>query len=445
MVDSSLVRSAVALLAALSFSLVGANASFAQAPAPNAESSSSSSTQIPTPLRTPENTSPAAEAQRQAEQPFNNAPVWREIRSNMPGTTTTTVVGRETNVLIQPQGQTWRTLRNSDISVFGGWALVVLFLVIATFYWVKGTLALHEPPTGRVILRFTWLDRFIHWSTAITFSILAISGLIMLFGKAVLLPLIGYTLFSWLAVLGKNLHNFAGPLFSLCVLMLFFNFVRDNFPGPGDWRWIRHFGGLISKHEPPSGRFNAGEKLWFWGGASMLGIIVSMSGYVLDFPNFDQSRQTMQIAHVIHSIGAVLFMLGAMGHIYMGTLGMAGAYDAMRTGYVDEEWGASITPTGTTTSRPAGFRSRKPTRALCGARRPRHEDDENRRQGGKWHDHVSRTVCRPDGGRELRARHCQASAATADGRRRQGRGRRKKGQGRCGRGGGQTASGANRG
>src|SRR2546429_7911017 len=93
-----------------------------------------------------------------------------------------------------------------------------------------------------------------------------------------------------------------------------------------------------SKHEPPSGRFNAGEKLWFWGGASMLGIIVSMSGYVLDFPNFDQTRQTMQIAHVVHSIGAVLFMLGAMGHIYMGTLGMAGAYDAMRTGYVDEEW-----------------------------------------------------------------------------------------------------------
>jgi formate dehydrogenase subunit gamma len=338
MVDSSLVRSAVALLAALSFSLIGASASFAQAPAPSAESSSSSSTQIPTPSRTPENTSPAAEAQRQQVQPFNNAPVWREVRSNTPGTTTTTVVGRETNVLIQPQGQTWRTLRNSDISVFGGWALVVLFLVIATFYWIKGTLALHEPPTGRVILRFTWLDRVIHWSTAITFSILAISGLIMLFGKAVLLPLIGYTLFSWLAVLGKNLHNFTGPLFSLCVLVLFFNFVRDNFPGPGDWQWIRHFGGLVSKAEPPSGRFNAGEKLWFWGGASMLGVIVSMSGFVLDFPNFDQSRQTMQIAHVIHSIGAVLFMLGAMGHIYMGTLGMAGAYDAMRTGYVDEEW-----------------------------------------------------------------------------------------------------------
>ncbi len=336
MVESSLARLAVALLAALSFSLLGASFSYAQAPTPAPSSESSSSTQIPTPPSTPENSSPAAEAQRQAVQPLNNAPVWRGVRSNAPATTT--VVGRETNVLMQPQGQTWRTLRNSDISVFGGWALVLLFLVIATFYWVKGTLALHAPPTGRVLLRFTLLDRVIHWSTAITFCILAISGLIMLFGKAVLLPLIGYTLFSWLAILGKNLHNFAGPLFSVCVLILLFNFVRDNFPEPGDWQWIRHFGGLLSKHEPPSGRFNAGEKVWFWGGACVLGIIVSASGFVLDFPNFDQTRQTMQIAHVIHSIGAILFMLGAMGHIYMGTLGMAGAYDAMRTGYVDEEW-----------------------------------------------------------------------------------------------------------
>jgi len=276
------------------------------------------------------------QVQRQVDQPGNNAPVWREVRKGDPQFTS--IPGRETNVLIQPQGQTWRSLRNGQISVYGGWALVVVFLAIATFYWVKGTIELREPPTGREVLRFTLLDRVIHWTTAICFVILAVSGLIMLFGKGVLLPLIGYTLFSWLAILGKNLHNFVGPLFAVCLLLMFFNFVRENVPAPSDWQWIRRFGGLLSDREVPSGKFNALEKAWFWGGACILGIIVAGSGFVLDFPNFDQTRHTMQTAHVVHSIGALLFMLGALGHIYMGTIGMTGAYDAMRYGYVDEEW-----------------------------------------------------------------------------------------------------------
>jgi len=269
-------------------------------------------------------------------QPFNNAPVWREVRSGEPQFTS--LPGRETNVLIQPQGQTWRTLRNSGLSFYGGWALVALFLVIAGFYSYRGTIRLHEPPTGRRIRRFTGFDRAVHWATAICFSILAISGLIMLFGKVLLLPLIGYTLFSWLALLGKNLHNFLGPLFLVCTVLMFLNFVRDNFPEKGDWQWIRNFGGMLSGVETPSGKFNAGEKLWFWGGVLLLGTAVSISGLVLDFPNFNQTRQTMQIAHVVHLTVATMFMLGAMGHIYMGTLGMAGAYEAMRYGYVDEQW-----------------------------------------------------------------------------------------------------------
>ena len=276
------------------------------------------------------------QAQRQVTQPLNNAPVWNEVRSGAPQTTT--VRGRETDVLIQPGGQTWRSLRDGQIAVYGGWALVGLFLVIAGFYTVKGTMRLHHPPTGRKLLRFTRLDRMIHWSTAITFSILAITGLVLFFGKTVLLPLIGYTSFSWLAILAKNLHNFVGPLFAVCTVLLFINFVRDNFPQRGDGQWIRHFGGLFSGKDTPSYKFNAGEKLWFWGGACVLGIIVNATGFILDFPNFDQTRQTMQIANVLHATGAVLFMLGGLGHIYMGTLGMAGAYDAMKTGYVDEQW-----------------------------------------------------------------------------------------------------------
>jgi len=274
--------------------------------------------------------------QRQVVQPLNNQPVWSEVRSGSPQFTS--LPGRETNVLIQPEGQTWRALRNSQVSVFAGWALVAMVIVIGAFYFWKGTMQLHEPPTGRRIRRFTTWQMAIHWATAWTFVALAVTGLIIVFGKNVLLPLLGYTLFSWLAILAKNVHNFVGPLFFVCILLMFGTYVRDNFWRSYDWNWIRHFGGLMSKHDVPSGKFNAGEKVWFWGGVLVFGLIVSISGFVLDFPNFNQTRNTMQIANIVHLTIAALFMLGGLGHIYMGTIGMAGAYRAMTDGYVDETW-----------------------------------------------------------------------------------------------------------
>ena len=289
-----------------------------------------------TPAPTPENASPAAAAQRQVNQPLNNAPVWREVRSGAPQVTT--VTGRETNVLIQSKGETWRAIRNGDIMVYGGWAIALVVLALAVFYWIKGAIPLHEPPTGRKILRFTVLDQTIHWATAISFVILAISGLVLLFGKTLLLPLVGPTLVSWLAILAKNLHNFVGPLFAVCIILMIVQFVKDNLPERGDGQWFANIGKVFTANEPPSGKFNALEKAWFWIGACVLGIIVSAAGFVLDFPNFDQTRQTMQWAHMIHSTGAILFMMGALGHIYIGTIGMVGAYDGMRYGYVDEIW-----------------------------------------------------------------------------------------------------------
>ena len=274
--------------------------------------------------------------ERQITQPLNNQPVWSEVRSGAPQTTT--VKGRETNVLIQPEGQTWRTMRNSMVSVYAGWALVIVFVAIAAFYAWKGPMRLHEPLTGRKIKRFTAWQMAIHWTTAWTFVALAVTGLIMTFGKNILLPLLGYTLFSWLTIFGKNLHNFLGPLFIICLVLVFFTFLRDNFWRKYDWNWLRHAGGFISKRDVPSGKFNAGEKGWFWLGVFVAGIIVSGSGLILDFPNFNQTRGTMQIANLVHLSIAALFMLAALGHIYMGTLGQVGAYTAMSTGYVDETW-----------------------------------------------------------------------------------------------------------
>jgi formate dehydrogenase subunit gamma len=279
----------------------------------------------------------ATKQQQQMQvQPLNNQPVWSEVRSGTPQTTQ--VRGRETDVLIQPEGQTWRTLRNSMVSVYAGWALVIVVLAIAAFYLWKGPMRLHEPKTGRKIRRFTNWQMAIHWTTAWTFVALAITGLILTFGKNILLPVLGYTLFSWLTIFGKNLHNFIGPLFIVCLVLIFFTFVRDNVWRKYDWNWIRHAGGLISKRDVPSGKFNAGEKAWFWLGVFLAGIIVSVSGLILDFPNFNQTRNTMQIANIVHLVVASGFMLFALGHIYMGTIGQIGAYRAMSDGYVDETW-----------------------------------------------------------------------------------------------------------
>ena len=276
------------------------------------------------------------EQQRAVQQPYNNTPVWQNARGAVVGYTS--VPGPEAGVLIQDGGQEWRALRNGTFSVIGGWALVAMMLLIGSFYAWKGTVQLHEAPTGRLIERFTLLERMSHWSTAISFVVLAISGLILAFGKTLLIPVIGFWLFSWIAILAKNLHNFLGPLFIVSCVITFVMFVRDNFPKAVDFKWIVNFGGLINGKHVPSEKFNAGEKIWFWGGLMTLGIVVGASGLVLNFPNFGQTRALMQLANLVHLTGAVLFMLGALGHIYMGTLGMAGALSAMKTGQVDEAW-----------------------------------------------------------------------------------------------------------
>jgi formate dehydrogenase subunit gamma len=280
------------------------------------------------------------QAQRQAVQPLNNAPVWRDVRGgDVNPYQTTQVRGTETNVLIQTEGEIWRQFRNGPVTIYGGWLIVVFLAAIAVFYAVKGPMKLHERPTGRLIERFNTWERIVHWSTAISFIILAVSGLIMLFGKYIVLPVLGYTLFSWLSILSKNLHNFVGPLFVICTALMIFTFVKDNLPRAYDWLWVRKAGGLFTGEHVPSGRFNAGEKTWFWLGVTGLGIVSGVTGVILDFPQLvDGARSAMQQANIIHAVAAMFFIVMAFGHIYVGTIGIEGAYETMRTGYADETW-----------------------------------------------------------------------------------------------------------
>ena len=290
--------------------------------------------------------------ERAKVQPGNNAPMWRDVGKGVAGYSSLPVrEAPEAGVLIQPfveypgsrltnAGEAWRQVRNNWIIPYGGSLLFIVALAIAIFYWRKGTIRLHGTPTGREIERFTPFERSAHWSNAIAFVVLAVSGLVMAFGKFILQPVIGDTLFGWLTYALKNAHNFAGPLFAVSLVVVFFTFVKDNLPAKGDLVWLLKGGGILSGKEVPSHRFNAGEKIVFWGGVFLLGAVVVASGFVLDkiVPGLIYERSTMQMANMVHGVATVLMMAMFMGHIYIGTVGMEGAYSAMRTGYVDETW-----------------------------------------------------------------------------------------------------------
>jgi len=291
-------------------------------------------------------------AERGQVQPGNNAPMWRAVGQGVTGfTSLPKSEAPEAGNLIQPfvqypgsrlasAGESWRQVRNNIIIPYGAALLLIAVGAMALFYFSKGTIELHGQETGRKIERFTPFERSAHWANAIAFVTLAVSGVVMAYGKFFLLPVIGATLFGWLTYALKNVHNFAGPLFAVSLVVVFVTFLKDNMPSKDDLVWVLKGGGLFSNTEVPSHRFNAGEKVVFWGGVLFLGAVVVASGLVLDklIPGLIYERSTMQIANMIHGVATLFMMAMFIGHIYMGTIGMRGAYKAMREGYVDETW-----------------------------------------------------------------------------------------------------------
>ena len=290
-------------------------------------------------------------AERSKSQPGNNAPFWRGVKNSGLQEGTVNLPGAENGILIQSiadypgvapttAGEAWRQVRNKIIIPYGGALIGIMLLAIAIFYFTRGSLGGHTADTGRKVERFTPFERAAHWTNAITFCVLAVSGLVMAFGKFILLPVIGGTLFGWLTYALKTAHNFAGPIFAVSLVVVIATFIKDNFPQRGDADWLRKGGGMFGGQDVPSHRFNAGEKGLFWVGVFVLGLTVVASGLFLDklLPGFVFTRGQMQIAHMVHAAGAMLMMTAFLGHIFMGTLGMKGAFSAMRTGYVDEAW-----------------------------------------------------------------------------------------------------------
>jgi formate dehydrogenase subunit gamma len=244
---------------------------------------------------------------------------------------------QRSSVLMQPAGRDWREFRNVTLRWIGGVAILGMIALLVIFYLTRGMVRLESTRSGRTIVRFNIFERFVHWMTATCFVVLAISGLNVTFGRPLLLPLLGFEMFSEWSQWAKYAHNYLSFPFTIGVVLIFLMWIGGNIPNKLDVDWIKRGGGLIGHDHPPARRFNAGQKGIYWivviGGG-----LVAASGYVLMFPFYITGIEGMQMAQIVHAIVGVLFIAAMLAHIYIGTIGMEGAFEAMGSGEVDVNW-----------------------------------------------------------------------------------------------------------
>ena len=239
--------------------------------------------------------------------------------------------------LIQPEGREWRAFHNVTLAWVGGIAVLGMLAILTVFRLSKGRIPIEGGRSGRTLLRFNVLERGNHWMVASCFIILGLSGLNLTFGRHILLPIVGPEAFTAISQWGKYAHNFLAFPFTLGLVVMLLIWVKDNIPNARDIAWFKAGGGLIGNEHPQAGRFNGGQKMVFW--ITVLGgAVVAVSGYLLVFPFFFTGMEGMQLSHIIHRLLSVLMIAAMLAHIYIGSVGMDGAFDAMGTGQVDLNW-----------------------------------------------------------------------------------------------------------
>ncbi|WP_375796894.1 formate dehydrogenase subunit gamma [Alloyangia mangrovi] len=290
--------------------------------------------------------------------------LWRALRYNEADVRASTI-NPNGKVLIQDGGMWWLSFRRGPLATYGGWLLLGTIGLLAVFFLLRGRIKIDGGKAGSTVQRFKWIERFAHWTLAGSFLLLGFTGLFTLFGRKYLVPLLGHEFNSTLLHYSKFIHNNVSWAFMLGLIMVFVMWVWHNIPDRTDITWFAQAGGIIGKKHPPAKKFNAGQKIIFWG-VILLGASVSVSGLSLLFP-FDMPlfahtfsvlndwgvpgwfgmdafpvqlapQEEMQFAQLWHAIVAFLLMAVIIGHIYIGTIGMEGAYDAMGSGQVDENW-----------------------------------------------------------------------------------------------------------
>jgi len=241
------------------------------------------------------------------------------------------------HVLVQPAGRTWDHFHEVTLHWFGAIVIIGMIAILGGAYLVLGRLRISAGRSGKKVHRFSAFERFSHWLTAVSFVTLGLTGLNITFRKILLLPVIGPDAFSSLSQAAKYIHNFTSFAFVIGLVLIVAMWFKDNIPRKVDIDWLKQGGGFIKSKHAPAGRFNAGEKAVFWL-AILAGIAVTVSGFLLLFPFYVTDILGMQVAQVLHAVIALLFVAVILAHIYIGTLGMEGAFEAMGTGEVDLNW-----------------------------------------------------------------------------------------------------------
>lgn len=243
----------------------------------------------------------------------------------------------KSDVIEHPAGRDWRHFHQVTLHWIGGIAVLGMLALLVGFYLIRGMVRIESGRSGRTLVRFNVFERFVHWMTATCFIILALTGLNITFGKDLLLPLIGPDAFSTWSQWAKYAHNYLSFPFTLGVAIIFLMWLAGNIPNRVDVEWLKEGGGIVGHKHPSAYRFNAGQKMVYWI-VVLGGTAVAASGYVLMFPFYLTDISGMQIAQVVHGVVAVLFVAVMLAHIYIGTIGMEGAFEAMWDGTVDLNW-----------------------------------------------------------------------------------------------------------
>jgi formate dehydrogenase subunit gamma len=291
--------------------------------------------------------------------------LWRALRYGS-ADVTVSARGPAAGVVIQNEGIWWLNFREGPLMRGGAWLLGGTMLALVLFYLIRGRIRIDGEETGNTVTRFKAVERFAHWLMGGSFIVLALTGLITLFGRTVLIPWFGRDSFALLAGSSKWIHNNISWAFIIGLILVFLMWVLHNLPKRHDLTWLAQGGGLLKKGvHPPAGKFNAGQKLIFWA-VILLGASVSLSGLSLLFP-FEMPlfaktfavlngsglpqlfgfgdlplaltpHQEMQYSQIAHALVAFVLMAIVLAHIYIGSVGMEGAIDAMSSGEVEEQW-----------------------------------------------------------------------------------------------------------